>query len=167
MLAWSGQLEYDHASVSCTMILANKVSLGRGKWFANPEETGYGQIGELLSCSFQERPGDHKQSSFGSLATHSSGFCRSEPTRAAQKFEGPQMISSLLVLFWQELLVPLSPMKEIIKWKYPLPATQILQRLISPQSRQVVFLDLLTGALKGHVAWKVSSKERETKYEIP
>lgn len=78
------------------------------------------------------------------------------------------MISSLLVLFWQGLLVALSPTKEIIKWKYPVPVTQILQEAdITSESQQVVLLDLLTGALKGHATWKVSRKVKETKYEIP
>lgn len=41
--------------------LANKVSRGRDKQIANPEEVGDDQIGELLSCPFQEWHGDHSR----------------------------------------------------------------------------------------------------------
>lgn len=65
---------------------ANKVDSGWDKQIANPEEAGYDQVGGLPSCFFQERQGDHMRSCFGSLATHSSGFCRPQGTKIAQKF---------------------------------------------------------------------------------
>lgn len=75
----------------------SKVFLARDKQIAknkqqqqqqNPEEAAYNQLGNLPPCLFQECQGDHKQSCFGSLATHSSGFCRPHYTQSAQKFAG-------------------------------------------------------------------------------
>lgn len=65
MPACFGQLEYDYASVSWSLIL------GRDKQIANPD-----QIGECPLFLFQEWHGDHKQNCFGSPVTFSLGFCR-------------------------------------------------------------------------------------------